>query len=364
DRVSKTYPGGVQAVRELTLSIRDRELVVLVGPSGCGKTTSLRMIAGLEEPDTGVISIEGRPVNGVPPKDRNIAMVFQNYALYPHMTVFRNMAFGLELRKTPREEIRRRVEATAEALGLTNLLDRRPRALSGGQRQRVALGRAMVREPKVFLLDEPLSNLDAKLRVEMRAELKRLHQRLSATLVYVTHDQAEAMTLGDRIAVMNGGRLEQYADPLTVYRRPANRFVATFLGTPPMNILPGRVVSENGGWRFAGDGISVRIPPAAEAAARAGGLADLGVRPENIRISPAGSVPSPDTAGTARVDVVEPLGDALLVHLAAGPNRLVAKVPPTLPLSANTPVSIAFDTDLLHLFDPADGTRLTGMNDD
>jgi len=246
DNVTKVYPGGIEAVKSMSLTVQEAEFIVLVGPSGCGKSTTLRMIAGLEEITDGTISIAGRIVNDVPPKDRDIAMVFQNYALYPHMTVFKNMAFGLKLRRIPKEEIRQRVSHAAGILGIEELLDRKPSALSGGQRQRVAVGRAIVRDPKAFLFDEPLSNLDAKLRVETRAELKGLHRRLQTTTVYVTHDQEEAMTLGDRIVVMYEGVVHQCDPPLEVYERPVNRFVAGFVGTPPMNFLDGRLAGSDG----------------------------------------------------------------------------------------------------------------------
>lgn len=284
--VEKVYAAGQPpAVDDFTLDVTPGEFLVLVGPSGCGKSTTLRMVAGLELPTGGTIAIGGRDVTHLPPKDRDIAMVFQNYALYPHMTVRANMGFALRLRHVPKDEIARRVAAAAGTLGLVPYLDRLPKALSGGQRQRVALGRALVREPAVFLFDEPLSNLDAKMRVEMRAEIVRLHHRLGATMVYVTHDQVEAMTMGERIVVMNGGRLQQAAAPLEVYHRPANRFVASFIGTPPMNL----------------------VPP---------GILDLGrtvgIRPEAVRVEKAG-----DGAGDglpATVDLVEPLGAETLVH--------------------------------------------------
>ena len=284
--VEKVYAAGQPpAVDDFTLDVTPGEFLVLVGPSGCGKSTTLRMVAGLELPTGGTIAIGGRDVTHLPPKDRDIAMVFQNYALYPHMTVRANMGFALRLRHVPKDEIARRVAAAAGTLGLVPYLDRLPKALSGGQRQRVALGRAIVREPAVFLFDEPLSNLDAKMRVEMRAEIVRLHQRLGATMIYVTHDQVEAMTMGERIVVMNGGRIQQAAAPLEVYHRPANRFVASFIGTPPMNL----------------------VPP---------GILDLGrtvgIRPEAVRVEKAD-----DGAGdglSATVDLVEPLGAETLVH--------------------------------------------------
>jgi ABC-type sugar transport system ATPase subunit len=301
DAVSKVYPGRIVAVRDLTLHVADGEFLILVGPSGCGKSTALRMVAGLERISDGTISIGGRVVNDVPPKERDIAMVFQNYALYPHMTVEKNLAFGLRQRKTKPDEVRRMVEEISRMLGLEDLLRRRPGQLSGGQRQRVAMGRALVREPEVFLLDEPLSNLDAKLRVQMRAQLKRLHERFGVTTIYVTHDQVEAITLGERIAVLSDGVLQQVGPPQAVYDHPANVFVAGFIGSPPMNLLEG---TASGGRLTVGDVEleSVRAPD---------GPVLVGIRPEGLR--PVGS----DHAGVAfdvGVDMVEPLGDEVLVH--------------------------------------------------
>ena len=286
DRVSKVYAhGDAPAVDGFSLEVADGEFLVLVGPSGCGKSTTLRMVAGLELPSSGRISIGGRDVTCLPPKDRDIAMVFQNYALYPHMTVQENLSFALKLRKIPKDEILRRTSAAAETLGLTPYLKRLPKALSGGQRQRVALGRAIVRNPSVFLFDEPLSNLDAKMRVEMRAEIIRLHRRLGATMIYVTHDQTEAMTMGTRIVVMNGGRIQQAAPPMEVYERPANTFVASFIGTPPMNLFPPGVLDLG---------------------------RTVGVRPENIAICAADAAPEGGLPAT--VDLVEPLGSETLYH--------------------------------------------------
>ncbi len=301
DRVSKVFPGPTVAVEDLSLVAGDGEFLILVGPSGCGKSTALRMVAGLEKVSRGVISIDGAPVNDLAPQDRDIAMVFQNYALYPHMTVRKNLAFGLRQRKTPAAEIERRVGEISRMLGLDELLGRRPGQLSGGQRQRVAMGRALVRQPKAFLLDEPLSNLDAKLRVQMRAELKRLHLQFAITTIYVTHDQVEAMTLGDRIAVMNAGRLQQIGAPQVVYDEPANVFVAGFIGSPPMNLLQATVqagVVRAGAISFNRPGV------------RDGALV-IGIRPEALRVAepPAGG-PSIEI----RVEVVEPLGDEVLVH--------------------------------------------------
>ena len=292
--VRKVYQrGDTAAVDSFNLTVKDGEFLVLVGPSGCGKSTTLRMVAGLELPSAGRIEIGGRDVTGLPPKDRDIAMVFQNYALYPHMTVKENMAFALRLRKFPSAEIERRVGAAAEALGLTPYLSRLPKALSGGQRQRVALGRAIVRDPAVFLFDEPLSNLDAKMRVEMRAEIIRLHNRLGATMIYVTHDQTEAMTMGERIVVMNAGKIQQVAPPLELYEHPANPFVAGFIGTPPMNLFPVGTLSP------------LRI---------------IGLRPEHIRLEPRSA------GGNSTVDFIEPLGSETLVHIRFGPTRFPAVV--------------------------------------
>jgi multiple sugar transport system ATP-binding protein len=302
DAVTKVYPGPVVAVRELSLDIGDGEFLILVGPSGCGKSTALRMVAGLERISSGTIAVDGRVINDVPPKDRDIAMVFQNYALYPHMTVSKNLAFGLRQRRTPRDDVRRRVEEISRMLGIEELLGRRPGQLSGGQRQRVAMGRALVREPAVFLLDEPLSNLDAKLRVEMRAELRRLQDRIGVTTIYVTHDQVEAMTLGDRIAVLSEGVLQQVGSPQDVYDRPDNVFVAGFIGSPSMNLLRGRV---DDGRISAG---SIHL---AEASRIPAGDVIVGFRPEAL--APVGEG-GPGSSFEVLVDVVEPLGDEVLVH--------------------------------------------------
>lgn len=355
DRVSKVYPGGVHAVRELSLRIADGEFVALVGPSGCGKTTTLRMIAGLEEVSSGTVSIGGRVMNDIHPRDRDIAMVFQNYALYPHMTVERNLSFALRMRKVPKDEIRRRVEQTARLLGIEDLLSRKPRQLSGGQRQRVAVGRAIVREPKAFLFDEPLSNLDARLRLATRAELKALHQRLKTTTVYVTHDQEEAMTLGDRIVVMAGGIVQQAGPPLEVYRRPVNRFVAGFIGSPPMNFMHGRIADDAGSLCFIEDrddrgGTPARIPLASPALrSRAGTAAVLGIRPQAI--VPTSANPALDL----HIRIVEPLGDAIDLHgtTAAGA-PLVARVSSSHPARAGETVPCRVDPDSIHLFEPGE----------
>ena len=301
DRVCKVYTRGESpAVNGFSLDVADGEFLVLVGPSGCGKSTTLRMVAGLELPTSGSISIGGRDVTALPPKDRDIAMVFQNYALYPHMSVLENLSFALKLRHVPKSEIARRTSAAAETLGLTPYLNRLPKALSGGQRQRVALGRAIVRNPSVFLFDEPLSNLDAKMRVEMRAEIVRLHRSLGATMIYVTHDQTEAMTMGTRIVVMNGGLIQQAAVPMEVYERPANTFVASFIGTPPMNLFP---------------------PPMLDLGRT------VGVRPENIMLTKIGASDAPPMRGmAATVDLVEPLGSETLVHCLTAERQIKVTV--------------------------------------
>ena len=346
--VRKVYPGGTVGVDGVDLEIRDGEFVVLVGPSGCGKSTTLRMIAGLEEISSGEIEIGGRVVNDVLPKDRDIAMVFQNYALYPHMTVRENLAFGLKLRKVPKDEIARRIAEAAAVLGIEPYLDRRPKALSGGQRQRVAVGRAIVRNPAVFLFDEPLSNLDAKMRAQMRVEIKRLHARLGATMVYVTHDQTEAMTMGDRIVVMEGGRIRQAGAPLEVYARPADRFVAGFIGTPPMNFFEGRVERGAGGapaFRFG----TAALPLPAGWPALPDGPATLGVRPEAV-------APAPDGAAgallDAEVDVVEPMGAETYVYAAAEGASFISRVPSGAPVRAGARARFLLDLSGASLFGP------------
>ncbi len=408
ENVSRVYPGEVAAVKGIDLEVFDREFLVLVGPSGCGKTTTLRLIAGLEELSDGKIAIGTRLVNDVPPKDRDIAMVFQNYALYPHLSVYRNLAFGLELREgvgglgwlwrwalPPRRKqtlaerqraIAQRVHDAARMLGIEDLLKRYPRQLSGGERQRVALGRAMVRSPAVFLFDEPLSNLDAKLRVEMRRELKQLHRRLQTTMIYVTHDQVEALTLGQRIVVMNEGSIQQVGRPMEVYDWPANRFVAGFIGTPAMNFIDGELFEDHGAWQFRRgqwsvplDGRLDRRLPAQHTPGVACQQVALGVRPEDVRVetAAAGTTPRPGTI-PAEVSLVELLGDATIVTVrldAAG--RLVAagtgdasgdiqihsdeetfvmiKMEPRVDLRAGQPVGLRVEPGKLHVFDPATG---------
>jgi multiple sugar transport system ATP-binding protein len=341
----------VHAVKDVNLHIRDKEFVVLVGPSGCGKSTTLRMVAGLEEITAGEIVIGDRVVNDLPPKDRDIAMVFQNYALYPHMTVYDNMAFGLKMRKFPKPEIEKRVRDAADILGIGELLKRKPRQLSGGQRQRVAVGRAIVRHPQVFLFDEPLSNLDAKLRVQMRVELKRLHDRLETTAIYVTHDQVEAMTLGDRVVVMKDGWIQQVGEPLELYSRPANRFVAGFIGSPAMNFVDVQVTEAEGAVWVQNPGIRVRVPADRTERLRAykGQTVTLGVRPEDLHVA-NGSDRAEHTFETV-VEVVEPLGSEILLDVKAGPNVMVARVDPTVRVKVHEPVRLALTPDRIHFFD-------------
>ncbi len=350
--VCKTYEGGVRAVRDFSLDITGGEFVVFVGPSGCGKSTTLRMIAGLEEITDGIIRIGDRVVNDVPPKDRDIAMVFQNYALYPHMTVYENMAFGLRLRKFPKSEIDRRVRDAADILGIGELLERRPKALSGGQRQRVAVGRAIVRKPAVFLFDEPLSNLDAKMRVQMRAEISKLHRRLASTMIYVTHDQVEAMTMGDRIVVMKDGVIQQVDKPGDLYDRPKNMFVAGFIGTPPMNYLAGVLDGDSGGLVFR-DG-NVLIPLPAEWKDRAGVYRGkriiFGVRPEDVG-SPSAEAVDGAPRITARVDVVEPMGSETYVYLSAGAHTFIARVDSHRECRVGADMPVALRLTRAHLFD-------------
>ncbi len=351
--VTKRF-GNFTAVRNVTLEIQDGELMVLVGPSGCGKTTLLRMIAGLEDVTEGEIRIGDRLVNDVPPRDRDIAMVFQNYALYPHMSVYDNIAFGLKLRKVPRREIDRRVRQVAELLGIADKLRSKPKELSGGQRQRVAVGRAIVREPQVFLFDEPLSNLDAKLRVHMRAELQELHRKLQTTTIYVTHDQVEAMTLGQRVAVLRDGVLQQVDTPKRLYDRPANVFVAGFIGSPAMNFLPGRLGEEGGGLVAQGPGFRLELPePAAERASGSVGREIwVGIRPEHLK--PAAPAPEDDPCTLrVRVRVVEPLGSELIIHgdLEGGNQEIVAKLDPEVSVAVGEELRLAPLPEKIHLFD-------------
>lgn len=359
ENVKKIYDNGFIAVKEANLDIADKEFMVIVGPSGCGKTTTLRMIAGLEEISDGKITIGGRVVNDVPPKDRDIAMVFQNYALYPHMTVFQNLAFSLKLRKFAKDEIKKRVTEVAEMLDISSQLDKKPKALSGGQRQRVALGRAIVRNPAAFLFDEPLSNLDAKLRVTTRAELKSLHRRLNTTSIYVTHDQAEAMTLGDRICVMYNGEIQQVAPPMEVYDKPVNRFVAGFLGTPPMNFLKGKISSKNGKIVFVlndGDVVEMKnangqFKPYIEKEMV------LGVRPEHLTVEPlAGQA---NNGIKSKVSVVEPLGDRKDVYLnSTSGQKFIANLDPHTTIDVDHQVTMYIDVNKAHVFEPGE----TGKN--
>jgi multiple sugar transport system ATP-binding protein len=348
--VNKLY-GAVQAVRDVNLSIHDKEFVVLVGPSGCGKTTTLRMIAGLEAISSGDIAIDGQVVNELAPMDRDIAMVFQNYALYPHMSVFDNMAFGLKMRKFEKREIARRVAEAADILGIGELLKRKPRQLSGGQRQSVALGRAIVRHPRVFLFDEPLSNLDAKLRVQMRVELKKLHQRLGTTAVYVTHDQVEAMTLGDRVVVMKDGEVQQVGEPLELYNRPANKFVAGFIGSPAMNFATVTVVDGGGGLAARNGGMEIAVPGSQVERLRRhiGRQLTLGIRPEDLRVAD-GAEPAGLTFAS-RVEVVEQLGSEVLLDVRVGEDTMVAAVDPTVRVGPDDTLRLAVNPARLHFFD-------------
>jgi multiple sugar transport system ATP-binding protein len=354
ENVVKKY-GDVIAVNNLNIDVADKEFLVLVGPSGCGKTTALRCLAGLEEISSGNIKIGDRIVNDIAPKDRDIAMVFQSYALYPHLSVYDNMAFGLKLRKVPKEEIKRRVNEAADILGIRELLERKPRQLSGGQRQRVAVGRAIVREPKVFLFDEPLSNLDAKLRVAMRAEISKLHQRLATTFIYVTHDQTEAMTMATRIAVINKGVLQQLDTPQTLYDRPNNLFVAGFIGSPAMNFFPGKLRKDDGKVVVDTGDFAVPIPAkkVKPYESHVGKDVIFGVRPENIH--DADFVPSNiDSEKVAvKVDVTELMGNEIFLYLVSGKNTFVARVDPRSKLRVGEQAQVAFDMDNFHIFDAA-----------
>jgi multiple sugar transport system ATP-binding protein len=354
--VAKRF-GETSVIEAVDLEIRDHEFMVLVGPSGCGKSTLLRMIAGLEEVTSGELLIGERVVNDVPPKDRDVAMVFQSYALYPHMTIRENLEFGLKIRKTPKAEVDRLVSEAAQVLGIVPLLDRKPKQLSGGQRQRVAVGRAIVRKPSVFLFDEPLSNLDAKLRVQMRAEIKRIQQRLGTTAVYVTHDQVEAMTMGSRIAVLHAGKLQQVGAPLEVYERPANLFVAAFIGTPPMNFV--RATVADGGASLRAGAFAIPVPSSARAALAglAGRPVVAGIRPENVL--PAGRATRGEGAPVeATVEIVETLGDEIVVHARAGDDVLVFKDDPHHAPDVGAKVAVQLDLAALHLFDAESELRL------
>ena len=348
--INKFYDS-VHAVKDVNLQIRDKEFVVFVGPSGCGKTTTLRMIAGLEAISSGDISIDGNVVNELAPMDRDIAMVFQNYALYPHMSVYDNMAFGLKMRKFEKAEIGKRVQEAADILGIGELLKRKPRQLSGGQRQRVALGRAIVRHPRVFLFDEPLSNLDAKLRVQMRVELKKLHLRLGTTAIYVTHDQVEAMTLGDRVVVMKDGVVQQVGEPLELYNQPANKFVAGFIGSPAMNFAAVTVSEANGSLIAENSGLRIKLPD--ETAQRlhghVGRQVTLGVRPEDLMV--AGTDDGDRPCFDAVIEVVEQLGSEILLDMKVGEGAMVASVEPTVRVKVRDKLRLAMRPSRLHVFD-------------
>ena len=349
--------GTVIAVNNVNLTIEDKEFLVLVGPSGCGKSTTLRMVAGLEDITEGKIYIGDRIVNHVPPKDRDIAMVFQNYALYPHMNVYKNMSFGLQIRKIKKENIDQRVMESAKILGIEDLMQRKPKELSGGQQQRVAMGRAIVRQPEVFLFDEPLSNLDAKLRVQMRTELARLHERLETTIIYVTHDQVEAMTLADRIVVMKDGVLMQVGNPMEVYENPKNLFVAGFIGSPPMNFLDTRLVAENGRLYVDGGSFRLAIPKQFDEKYRpiTNETVIFGIRPEDIsEVSFAGDVPGREDLG-AQVDVIEPIGSEIILIVNVGEHQLAAKVDPHTQAYLHEPIKLALNMNNMHLFDKETG---------
>ena len=353
--VDKVFENGVRVVSDLNLSIRDQEFIVLVGPSGCGKSTTLRMVAGLEAVTSGSISIDGKVINDVPPKDRDIAMVFQSYALYPHMSVYENMAFGLKMRALDRSVIDTKVRRAADVLGISNLLERRPKQLSGGQRQRVALGRAIVREPKCFLFDEPLSNLDAKLRVEMRAELKRLHLELKTTTIYVTHDQEEAITLGDRVVVMNGGVVQQCADALTIYHQPVNRFVAGFLGSPPMNFIEGRIEQQDGALFFVEGSGRISVPAWATETLKAwvNQTVILGARPEALTDGTHARFEIAGPTLEMTVSLIVPLGDKLDVHLSTPKHpHIVAQLDSEAKVQLGDTLLIHFDPNRIHFFEP------------
>ncbi|MFH1689011.1 MAG: sn-glycerol-3-phosphate ABC transporter ATP-binding protein UgpC [Candidatus Eisenbacteria bacterium] len=358
--VTKVFDGKVVAVKDVSLEVEDREFIVLVGPSGCGKSTLLRMVAGLEEVTDGEILIDNRLVNDVPPKDRDIAMVFQNYALYPHMSVYDNMAFGLKLRKYSKEEIDERVREAAGILGISTLLDRRPKALSGGQRQRVAVGRAIVRKPKVFLFDEPLSNLDAKLRVQTRTEISKLHERLKATIIYVTHDQVEAMTMGSRIVVMKDGIAQQVADPLTIYREPVNEFVAGFIGSPAMNLIDGSLEDQGGKLTVSCAAFKAEVPEVRAKLLTGGGSRDivLGIRPEDIYEAADADRMTSSAPIRAHLDVVEPMGNEIFLYFEVGGKDLVARIDVRTPPSVNSDVDLVLDTESLHFFDKETGESL------
>ena len=353
--IYKRYAGGVEAVKDFNLDIADKDFIILLGPSGCGKSTTLRMIAGLEEISEGELYIDDKLVNDVAPKDRDIAMVFQNYALYPHMTVFENMAFGLKLRKTPKDEIKRRVTEAAKILDIDHLLDRKPKALSGGQRQRVALGRAIVREPKVFLMDEPLSNLDAKLRAQMRTEINKLHHRLQTTFIYVTHDQVEAMTMGTQIVCMKDGVIQQVASPQTLYEKPVNVFVAGFIGSPPMNFVDAVVNKKDGGLYVEFGSNSIKVPEGKakkiEDAGYVGKEVKFGIRPENVHDEEVYMTTLTESIVDAHVEVTEAMGAETYLYLKIDGIDFVARVNPRTTAQAHDDIKVTLDMDKMHLFD-------------
>jgi len=352
ENVWKIYDGNVAAVKNVSLEIKNREFMVLVGPSGCGKSTTLRMVAGLEEISKGTIRIGDRVINDVPPKDRDIAMVFQNYALYPHMTVYDNMAFGLKLRKFHKDDIHKRVMEAAKILGIEDYLARRPKQLSGGQRQRVAVGRAIVRKPEAFLFDEPLSNLDAKMRVQMRTEISKLHTQLETTMIYVTHDQIEAMTMGDRICVMKDGIIQQVAEPIALYDSPANKFVAGFIGTPPMNFFDGALLCRDGKIYFREATFEIELPEPwrAKAEPYINKNVTFGIRPENIGSEQAENTPAMPHI-KAQVEVIEPMGAESYVYLNTGAHSFIAKVEPHTKIEVGDEVCMAVYLPKTHLFD-------------
>ncbi|MBR6523110.1 MAG: sn-glycerol-3-phosphate ABC transporter ATP-binding protein UgpC [Clostridia bacterium] len=353
--IHKIYPGGVEAVKDFNMEIADKDFIILLGPSGCGKTTTLRMIAGLEEISMGELYIGDKLVNDVTAKDRDIAMVFQNYALYPHMTVYDNMAFGLKLRKIPKEEIDRRVEEAAEILDIKHLLDRKPKALSGGQRQRVALGRAIVREPKVFLMDEPLSNLDAKLRAQMRTEINKLHKRLDTTFIYVTHDQTEAMTMGTRIVCMKDGVVQQIAEPQELYENPVNMFVAGFIGSPQMNFVNAALEKKQDGYYISFGGASLKLPEGKSKILEEKGIETkdvvFGIRPENVHDEPVYLETYKDSTLTAEVSVTEAMGAETFLYLKIEGSDFIARVNPRTKAKHGDTITVAFELEKMHIFD-------------
>ncbi len=353
--VTKIFPRGVVAIKDITLGVENKEFMVFLGPSGCGKSTTLRIIAGLEEATEGDVYIGDKLVSNLPPKDRNIAMVFQNYALYPHMNVYNNMAFGLKLRKYPMSEIDKRVKEAAGILGLEKLFDRRPRELSGGQRQRVAVGRAIVRKPLVFLFDEPLSNLDAKMRVQMRTEINRLHIRLQATMIYVTHDQTEAMTLGNRIVVMNEGVIHQIDTPAAIYGKPVNKFVAGFIGTPPMNFVEGKIIKKDSKFYFDETDGKIRVKIVDEMMPKLepyiGKEVIFGIRSEDIYDKLFASEAPPENTVTMACEVVEPMGNEVYLHLSSGKHTIIAKVGGHESPPINQDMDLVFDMNRIHFFD-------------